>query len=157
MLFGIHSENLDSSLLFSAIMFSASTKAILPLKFAAAVKVFPYLKSEEHKIFYASNILSHNSVTVNYSLSLLPLLTNGARPVMKKCNLGNGIKLVDIALKDSLISPGNLMLLVTPHIAKETIWLRSPYVGVSIPSYILFICNKASLSIVIHMSAFSIF
>ena len=136
--------------------FSASINDILPLKLAAAANVFPYLKSEEHIMFYASNILSHNSMTVNYSLSLKPLLTNGAKPVIKKCYLGKGIKLVHNALKESFISPGNLMLLVTPNIARETTWLRSPYVGFSIPSYLLLIYNKASLSIIMHMFAFSI-
>jgi hypothetical protein len=45
---------------------------------------------------------------------------------MKKCNLGNGIKLTANFLKSLFNYPGNLKQQVTPDIAAETKWFKSP-------------------------------
>jgi len=45
---------------------------------------------------------------------------------MKKCSLGKGTKLTAIFLRSELSWPGNLMQQVTPDIAMETRWFKSP-------------------------------
>merc|ERR1712021_217148 len=55
-----------------------------------------------------------------------PLEVSGAKPVMKKWSLGNGIKLTASFLRSELSCPGNLRQQVTPERAAETRWLRSP-------------------------------
>ena len=50
----------------------------------------------------------------------------GANPIIKKCNLGKGIRLTASFLRSEFSWPGNLKEQVTPHMAAETKWLRSP-------------------------------
>jgi len=50
-------------------------------------------------MFLASNIYYVNSGTVKALYYYDPLEVNGAKPVMKKCNLGNGIKFTANFLK----------------------------------------------------------
>ena len=45
---------------------------------------------------------------------------------MKNLSLGNGTRLVVSFLKSELSYPGNLIEQVTPDIATDTRWLRSP-------------------------------
>ena len=49
-----------------------------------------------------------------------PLEVSGAKPIMKKCNLGKGIKLTANFLRSELSWPGNRRQQVTPDIAAET-------------------------------------
>jgi len=99
---------------------------ILPLNKAEAVKYLPCLGSAAHIIFLASNIYYVNSGTVKALYYYDPLEVNGANPIMKKCNLGNGIKLTANFLKSLFNYPGNLKQQVTPDIAAETKWFKSP-------------------------------
>jgi hypothetical protein len=50
-------------------------------------------------MFLASNIYYVNSGTVRALYYYDPLDVSGAKPIMKKCNLGNGIKLTANFLK----------------------------------------------------------
>lgn len=81
-------------------------------------------------MFFASNIYYVNSGTVRALYYWDPLLVNGANPIIKKCNLGKGIKFTASFLKSELSWPGNLKQQVTPDIAADTKWFKSPYVGV---------------------------
>jgi len=102
MLFGIHSTKYELFLFYTFnICSSTSFVDILPLNMAAAVKYLPCLGSEAHIIFLASNIYYVNSGTVNALYCYEPLDVNGEKPTMKKCNLGNGIKLTANFLKSA--------------------------------------------------------
>jgi len=59
-----------------------------------------------------------------------PLDVKGEKPIMKKWRRGKGIKFTANFLRSELSCPGNLRQQVTPEMAAETKWLRSPYVGV---------------------------
>jgi hypothetical protein len=74
---------------------------------------------------------------------------------MKKWSLGNGIKLTANFLKSEFNCPGKRKQHVTPDMAAETKWLRSPYVGVVSFKVLKQISYKASLSMHMHSSAFS--
>ena len=78
---------------------STSFVDILPLNKAEAVKYLPCLGSAAHIMFLASNIYYVNSGTVNALYYWDPLDVNGEKPIMKKCNLGKGIKLTASFLK----------------------------------------------------------
>lgn len=80
---------------------STSFELILPLNIEVAVKYLPCLGSEAHIIFFASNIYYVNSGTVNALYGCDPLEVRGANPIIKKCNLGNGIKLTANFLKSA--------------------------------------------------------
>ena len=77
-------------------------------------------------MFLASNICWVSSGTVRALYYWDPLEVRGAKPVMKKWSLGKGIKLTANFLKSELSCPGNLRQHVTPDMAAETKWLRSP-------------------------------
>ena len=49
---------------------------------------------------------------------------------MKKCNRGNGTRFTAILRKSQFSCPGKRKQQVTPLIAADTKWFRSPYVGV---------------------------
>ena len=99
-LLGIHSTKYEEFLFYTlSICSSTSLVATLPLNIAEAVKYLPCLGSEAHIIFLASNIYYVNSATDNYLYYYEPLDVNGANPIMKKCNLGKGIRLVANFLK----------------------------------------------------------
>merc|ERR1719337_166288 len=127
MLFGIHSTKYDEFLFWTlSICSSTSLVDILPLKRAEAVRYLPCLGSEAHIMFLASNICWVSSGTVRALYCWDPLEVSGAKPVMKKWSLGNGIKLTASFLRSELSCPGNLRQQVTPERAAETRWLRSP-------------------------------
>ena len=103
---------------------------ILPLNKAEAVKYLPCLGSAAHIIFLASNIYWVSSGTVRALYYWEPREVKGANPIIKKCKRGKGIKLTASFLRSEFNWPGNLRQQVTPDIAADTKWLRSPYVGV---------------------------
>merc|ERR1711976_232086 len=103
MLFGIHSMKYDEFLFWTFnICSSTSFVDILPLNMAEAVKYLPCLGSEAHIMFLASNICWVNSGTVKALYCWDPLEVKGAKPVMKKWSLGNGIKLTASFLRSEL-------------------------------------------------------
>jgi len=77
-------------------------------------------------MFLASKPCWVSSGTVRARYCWDPLEVRGANPIMKKCNLGKGMRLTAIFLKSALSCPGNLMQAVTPEIAADTRWFRSP-------------------------------
>jgi len=130
-LFGIHSTKYELFLFYTFNIYSSTSLVdILPLNIAEAVKYLPCLGSAAHIIFLASNICYVNSGTVKALYCWDPLEVKGAKPTMKKCNLGKGIKLTANFLKSEFNWPGNLRQHVTPDIAILTKWFKSPYVGV---------------------------
>merc|ERR1719310_888074 len=98
---------------------STSLVDILPLNMAEAVRYLPCLGSEAHIMFLASNICWVSSGTVRALYCWEPLEVSGAKPVMKKWSLGNGIKLTASFLRSELSCPGNLRQQVTPERAAE--------------------------------------
>jgi hypothetical protein len=77
-------------------------------------------------MFLASNIYWVSSATLRFLYYWDPLEVKGANPIMKKWSLGNGTKLVASFLKSELSYPGNQRQQVTPDIAAETKWFKSP-------------------------------
>jgi len=127
MLLGIHYTKYEEFLFWTlSICSSTSLVDILPLKTAEAVKYLPCLGSAAHIIFLASNICCVSSGTVKALYCWDPLEVRGANPIMKKWSLGNGIKLTASFLRSELSWPGNLRQQVTPDIAAETKWFKSP-------------------------------
>merc|ERR1712066_690615 len=131
MLLGIHSTKYELFLFWTlSICSSTSFVDMRPRKSAAAVKYLPWRGSAAHIMFFASNICCVSSGTVRARYCCDPRDVKGAKPVMKKCNRGNGIKLTAIFLRSQFSWPGKRRHVVTPLIAALTKWLRSPYVGV---------------------------
>merc|ERR1719356_1936382 len=131
MLLGIHSTKYDE-FLFCTLSICSSTSFVdmRPRKSAAAVKYRPWRGSAAHIIFFASNICCVSSGTVRARYCWEPREVRGAKPVMKKCKRGKGIKFTAILRRSQFNCPGNRRQVVTPLIAALTKWLRSPYVGV---------------------------
>lgn len=99
-LLGIHSTKQDEFLFYTFNIYSStSLVAILPLNIADAVKYRPCRGSDAHIIFLASNIYYVSSATLRFLYYYDPLEVKGAKPIIKKCNLGNGTKLVASFLK----------------------------------------------------------
>ena len=67
-----------------------------------------------------------NSGTVTARYCCEPREVNGAKPVMKKCRRGNGTKFTAILRKSQFSCPGKRKQQVTPLIAADTKWFRSP-------------------------------
>jgi hypothetical protein len=102
-LLGIHSTKYELFLFYTFnICSSTSLVDILPLNSGEAVKYLPCLGSAAHIMFLASNIYYVNSGTVNALYYYDPLEVKGANPTIKKCNLGNGIKLTANFLRSEL-------------------------------------------------------
>jgi len=120
-----------------------------------AVSYLPWRGSAAHIMFFASNICWVNSGTVSARYCWDPLEVKGANPTMKKCRRGKGIRLTAIFLKSLFNCPGNLMQQVTPDIAAETKWFKSPYVGVVSFKVLKQMSYRASLSMTWTSSAFS--
>ena len=100
MLLGIHSTKYELFLFYTLSIYSSTSLVdILPLNRAEAVKYLPCLGSAAHIMFLASNIYWVNSGTVKALYCWDPLEVKGANPIMKKCNLGNGIKFTANFLK----------------------------------------------------------
>jgi len=93
---------------------------------AAAVRYLPCLGSDAHIMFFASNIYCVSSGTVSALYYYEPLEVSGEKPIIKKCRRGNGIKLTASFLRSELSYPGNLREHVTPEMAAETKWFKSP-------------------------------
>ena len=127
MLLGIHSTKYEEFLFCTlSICSSTSLVLILPRKSELAVKYLPCLGSDAHIMFLASNICWVSSGTVRALYCWDPRDVRGAKPIMKKWRRGNGIKLTASFLKSELSCPGNRRQQVTPDMAAETRWLRSP-------------------------------
>merc|ERR1711953_1599443 len=67
-------------------------------------------------------------------------------PVMKKCNLGNGMRFTAILRRSQFNCPGKRRQQVTPLMAALTKWFRSPYVGVVSFNVLKHMSYNASLS-----------
>ena len=67
-----------------------------------------------------------NSGTVSARYCCEPREVNGAKPVMKKCKRGNGTKFTAILRKSQFSCPGKRKQQVTPLMAADTKWFRSP-------------------------------
>merc|ERR1719473_585249 len=94
MLFGIHSTKYDEFLFCTlSICSSTSFVDIRPRKRAVAVKYRPWRGSAAHIMFLASNICWVSSGTVSARYCCEPREVSGAKPVMKKCNRGKGMRL----------------------------------------------------------------
>merc|ERR1740131_629442 len=126
-LFGIHSTKYELFLFWiPSICSSTSFMDILPRKTAATVKYLPCLGSQAAIIFLASNICWVNSGTVRALYCCEPRAVRGANPGMKKWSRGNGTMLTASFLRSAFSCPGNLRLVVTPDMVRDTRWLRSP-------------------------------
>merc|ERR1719310_1536326 len=131
MLFGIHSTKYEEFLFCTlSICSSTSFVDIRPRNIAAAVRYRPCRGSAAHIMFLASNICWVSSGTVSARYCCEPRDVKGAKPVMKKCNRGKGMRLTAILRRSQFNCPGKRRQQVTPLIAALTKWLRSPYVGV---------------------------
>merc|ERR1719343_6415 len=82
--------------------------------------------SAAHIIFLASNICCVSSGTVRARYCCEPRDVSGAKPVMKKCNRGKGMRLTAIFRRSQFNWPGKRKQVVTPLIAALTKWFRSP-------------------------------
>merc|ERR550537_321802 len=131
MLFGIHSTKYEE-FLFCTLSICSSTSLVdmRPRKRAREVRYRPCRGSAAHIIFLASNICCVSSGTVSARYCCEPREVSGAKPTIKKWSLGNGIRFTAIFRRSQFSWPGKRMHAVTPLIAAETRWLRSPYVGV---------------------------
>merc|ERR1719420_259350 len=156
MLLGIHSTKYEEFLFCTlSICSSTSFVDILPRKRAVAVKYLPCRGSAAHIMFLASNICCVSSGTVNARYCWDPREVNGAKPVMKKCRRGKGMRLTAILRRSQFSCPGKRRHVVTPLIAALTRWFRSPYVGVVSFKVRKQMSYNASLSNKKHSSAFS--
>ena len=84
-----------------------------------------------------------------------PRDVNGVKPTMKKCRRGNGIRLTASFLKSEFSCPGKRRQHVIPDITAEIRWFKSPKVGVVSFSVRKQMSYSASLSKIMHSSAFS--
>ena len=75
---------------------------------------------------FLSSICWVNSGTVSARYCCEPREVNGAKPVMKKCRRGNGTRFTAILRKSQFSWPGKRKQQVTPLMAAETKWFRSP-------------------------------
>merc|ERR1719232_1029908 len=131
MLFGIHSTKYEEFLFCTlSICSSTSLVDIRPRKSAAAVRYRPCRGSAAHIMFFASNICCVSSGTVRARYCCDPRDVSGAKPVMKKCSRGKGIRFTASFRRSQFSWPGKRMHVVTPLMAADTRWFRSPYVGV---------------------------
>ena len=72
-----------------------------PRNKAEAVRYLPCLGSAAHIMFFASHICEASSGTDNDLYCCDPLDVSGAKPTIKKCNLGNGTKFTANFLKSA--------------------------------------------------------
>merc|ERR1719355_486511 len=117
-LFGIHSTKYDEFLLTTlSICSSTSLVDMRPRKRHERVRLRPWRGSAAHIMFLASNCCCVSSGTVSARYCWLPRLVSGAKPSMKKCRRGNGIRLT-ASLRRSLFSwPGKRRQHVEPDMA----------------------------------------
>merc|ERR1719388_117763 len=127
MLLGIHSTKYDE-FLFCTLSICSSTSFVdmRPRNIPRAVRYLPCRGSAAHIMFLASNICCVSSGTVKARYCWEPREVNGAKPVMKKCKRGNGMRFTAILRRSQFNCPGKRRQHVTPLIAALTRWLRSP-------------------------------
>ena len=77
-------------------------------------------------MFLASNICWVSSGTVRARYCWEPRDVSGAKPTMKKWRRGNGTMFTASLRRSQLSWPGKRTEQVTPHMAAEMRWLRSP-------------------------------
>merc|ERR550537_1846318 len=118
--------------LFCTLSICSSTSFVdmRPRNNAAAVKYRPWRGSAAHIMFFASNICCVSSGTVSARYCCDPRDVSGAKPVMKKWSRGKGTRFTAILRRSQFSCPGKRKHVVTPDIAAETKWFKSPYVGV---------------------------
>merc|ERR1711959_482435 len=127
MLLGIHSTKYEEFLFCTlSICSSTSLVDIRPRKMHDAVRYRPLRGSEAHIMFLASNICWVSSGTVSALYCCDPREVRGAKPIMKKWRRGKGMRFTASLRRSELSCPGKRMQVVTPDIAAETRWLRSP-------------------------------
>merc|ERR1712014_556572 len=127
MLFGIHSTKYEEFLFWTlSICSSTSLVDMRPRNIADAVRYRPRRGSEAHIMFLASNICCVSSGTVSARYCCEPREVSGAKPVMKKCRRGNGMRFTAILRKSQFSWPGKRRHVVTPDMAADTRWFRSP-------------------------------
>merc|ERR1719288_380019 len=121
MLLGIHSTKYEEFLFWTfSICSSTSLVDMRPRKSAAAVRYLPWRGSAAHIMFLASNICCVSSGTVRARYCCEPREVRGAKPVMKKCNRGKGIRFTAIFRRSQFSCPGKRRHVVTPLIAALT-------------------------------------
>merc|ERR1711988_1262709 len=127
MLFGIHSTKYDEFLFCTfSICSSTSLVDMRPRNMPNAVKYRPCRGSAAHIMFLASNICCVSSGTVKARYCCEPREVNGAKPVIKKCRRGKGMRFTAILRRSQFNCPGKRKHVVTPDMAALTKWLRSP-------------------------------
>merc|ERR1719348_735143 len=121
MLLGIHSTKYELFLFWTfSICSSTSLVDMRPRNIADAVRYRPCRGSEAHIMFLASNICCVSSGTVRARYCCEPREVSGAKPVMKKCSRGNGIRLTASFRRSEFSCPGNRRQHVIPDMAAET-------------------------------------
>merc|ERR1711865_818649 len=127
MLFGIHSTKYEEFLFCTlSICSSTSFVDIRPRNSAAAVKYRPWRGSAAHIMFLASNCCWVSSGTVSARYCWEPREVRGAKPMRKKWRRGKGMRFTASLRRSALSWPGKRMQQVTPDMAAEMRWLRSP-------------------------------
>ena len=119
-------------------MFLASNLRFFEKKKKKKVEVEFFFSLTEKKNFKKLSKKSKNethicwvsSGTVSALYCCEPRDVSGAKPTMKKCRRGKGIRLTASLRRSELSWPGKRRQQVTPDITAETRWLRSPNVGV---------------------------
>ena len=102
-------------------VYMSEQKEKMPLKIGKATKT----KNKRQGVQRLS-ICCVNSGTVSARYCCEPREVNGAKPVMKKCKRGKGTKFTAILRKSQFSCPGKRKQQVTPLIAADTKWFRSP-------------------------------
>lgn len=129
-LFGIHSTKYEE-FLFCTLIICSSTSLVLifPRNIAEAVRYRPCRGSAAHIMFFASHICCVSSGMVRARYCCDPRDVRGAKPTMKKCNRGNGIRLTASFRRSELSWPGKRRQHVTPLMVVEIKWFKSPTVS----------------------------
>ena len=106
-------------------------------------------------MFLASHICCVSSGTDRLRYCWEPREVSGAKPTMKKCRRGKGMRLTASLRRSELSWPGKRRQQVTPDMTAEMRWFKSPNVGVVSLSVRKQMSYSASLSRIMHSSAFS--
>jgi len=77
-------------------------------------------------MFLASNICAVSSGTVSARYCWEPRDVSGAKPSMKKCRRGKGIRFTASLRRSQFSWPGKRREEVTPDMHADTRWFRSP-------------------------------
>lgn len=126
-LFGIHSTKYDEFLFCTFIIcWSTSFVLIFPRNIADAVRYRPCRGSAAHIMLRASHICWVSSGMVRDRYCWEPREVSGAKPTMKKCSRGKGMRFTASFRRSELSWPGKRRQQVTPLIVVEIKWFRSP-------------------------------